>query len=258
MRYTGHRAKTVGVACALAVLCAGVIAPAEAQTLASVKPSLVPERLGGTAALTVAVNFSSNDSGIPAPLRQSILWLPAGLSLDLPTLRSCSLERLRELGARGCPRAAEIGTGHARLAAQLGSLTVTENATISIFLGPPSNLTPTFELLGQGYTPIDERTVSVGTVRYANPPYGEELETPIAPIPTLALEPDASIVALSLTIGDHTTGDHTARRHRANAVMVPSRCPQGGFPFAAQFAYLDGSSSDTKATIPCPQPRQAG
>ncbi len=71
----------------------------------------------------------------------------------------------------------------------------------------------------------------------------------IPPIPTLLFEPDASIVTFSLTIG--ASARH--RKHEAdNAVLVPSTCPAGGFPFAAEFTYADGSAGSALATIPCP------
>ena len=115
------------------------------------------------------------------------------------------------------------------------------------FLGPPRNLRPTLEILAQGYTPYDERMILTGTVLPASAPYGEQMVMSIPPIPTVPLEPDASIVMFSLTVG--------AKAHQSAApstVVVPSICPVGGFPFAAQFTYADGSSSAATATAPCP------
>jgi len=67
------------------------------------------------------------------------------------------------------------------------------------------------------------------------------------PIPTVALEPDASILSWSLTIGRPG-----AARGHAPAVSVPRRCPAGGFPFAADFAFADHTSARALARIPCP------
>ena len=69
----------------------------------------------------------------------------------------------------------------------------------------------------------------------------------IPPIATVPLEPDASIVDLSLTVG-------TKRRARAaNAIRVPRKCAAGGFPFAAEFVYADGTSGGATSTIRCPR-----
>jgi hypothetical protein len=220
------------------------------QTTASLAPSLAPDRLGAHAALTFRIHYAGGEFGVPLPVRQSVLQMPAGLSLDLPILRSCSATRLLARGPGACPAQSRLGGGHALVAVHLASETITENATMSVFLGPPHNLQPTFEILAQGYTPIDERRILTGTVRPASPPYGEELVMQIPPIPTLALEPDASISDFSLTIGARTSN---STRNDANSVVIPSSCPAGGFPFAATFTYADGSSGSSRATVPCPR-----
>ena len=69
-------------------------------------------------------------------------------------------------------------------------------------------------------------------------PYGQALSIVVPPIRTLTFEPDASIVTFSLTIGP----SHRHRGAPADAVVMPSSCPAGGFPFAAEFSYADGSS----------------
>ena len=235
----------------LAMLLAGAViaAPAYAATYAAITPSLRPDRLGASGALTVTIRYAGGQLGVPAPVRRSVLRLPAGLSLNIPSLRSCDARRLLSIGPSGCPRQSRIGSGQALVEARAGSELMREQFSLSAFLGPPENLQPTFEILGQGYTPLDERAVLSGTVLPDRPPYGEELVMPIPEFPTLMLEPDASIVNFSLTIG--SSDRHRARD--ATAVVVPSRCPRGGFPFAAEFSYADGSSSSAQATSPCPR-----
>jgi hypothetical protein len=227
----------------------GPPAPTALETSAAIAPSMSPDRLGAKAALTVTVRYSGGAFGVPSPVRNSILRLPAGLSLDIPSLRSCSATRLRARGPSGCPAQSVLGRGHALVEAHAGTEVITEEAAMWVFLGPPDNLQPTFEVLAQGYTPIDERKVFTGTALPATAPYGEELELAIPPIPTLMFVPDASIVTFSLTIGPDTH----RRTREANAIVVPSSCPVGGFPFAAEFTYADGSTGSSLATAPCPR-----
>ncbi len=229
-------------------ICAGLASAAGAETFASIAPSLSPNRLNAKAALTFTMRFSGGQFGVPSPVRRSVVRFPSGLTLDVPHLSSCPAARLRARGPSGCPARSEIGHGHALVETHAGTENITEEATLWVFLGPPDNLQPTFEILAQGYTPLDERKVFTGIVLQASAPYGEELEMSIPPIPTLMLEPDASIVTFSLTIG--TDGRH--RTHGANAVLVPSSCPAGGFPFAAEITYADGSTGGALATTPCP------
>jgi len=222
---------------------------APAPTSATIAASLSPDRLGARAALTLTIHYAGGELGVPAPVRRSVLRLPAGMSLEVPSLRACDAARLRARGVSGCPAQSRLGAGHALVEVLAGAQTTTENVTLWVFLGPPDNLQPTFEVLAQGYTPLDERVVFGGTVSTDSAPYGEQLVLSLPPVPTLPELSDASIVTFSLTVG-------ASRRRRSagtrSTVLVPSTCPAGGFPFAAQFTYADGSDSSASTNIPCP------
>ncbi len=221
---------------------------AGSQTSATLTPTLSPNRLHAKGALTLTIRFAGGDFGVPSPVRRLLVKLPAGLGLDIPALRSCSAARLRARGARGCPAQSRIGSGHALVESHAGSQLITENIALWMFLGPLHNFTPTFEVLGAGDTPLRKRVVLSGTVVPDRAPYGEGLTMSIPPIPTLPLEPDASIAALTFTVG---TSRHRLARD-ANTVVVPASCPVGGFPFAAEFTYGDASTSSSLATALCP------
>jgi len=223
--------------------------PLPAQTTALITPNLSPDRLGAKASLTVTIRYAGGEFGVPSPVRKAVLELPAGLNLEIPSLHSCAAGRLLARGPHGCPSRSQLGGGRALAEVHVGTVNISENASLWAFLGPlQSNLEPTFEILAQGYTPVDQRAVLSGTVLPAHAPYGEELVLTIPPIPTLKFEPEASIVSFSLTIG--ASGRHAARG--ADTILVPSSCPTGGFPFAAEFTYAEGSIGSTAATVPCP------
>jgi hypothetical protein len=243
-----RRAILLATLAALAV-CALPTSLARAGVVATIAPSLSPDRLSAKGALTIVIRYAESQAGIPSPVRRSVLRFPLGLGVEIPHLRSCSIARLRAHGPGGCSRQSLLGRGHALAEAQAGSQLISEDISLWLFLGPFHNLQPTFEVLGQGYTPFDERVVLTGTVLPDNPPFGEDLVMSIPPIPTLPLEPDASIVAMSLTVG--TSKPPNPRT--ANTVVVPPRCPLGGFPFAADFTYADGSTGNALATASCPR-----
>jgi hypothetical protein len=232
----------------LALVVCSQASATQSSTTATITPTLSPDRLGAEGALQLTINYSSDESAVPLPVTSSVLRFPAGLGVEIPHLRSCSPTRLRAQGPRACPPQSLLGHGHAVAEAQAGSQIVSEGIDLTLFLGPFHNLQPTFEILGQGYSPFDERVVLTGTVRPDNPPYGEDLVLSIPPIPTLPLEPDASIVSMSLTVGT------VKPRHpiTVNTVVVPPSCPAGGFPFAAEFTYADGSTSSALASAACP------
>jgi hypothetical protein len=222
---------------------------AGADVSATITPSLSPDRPAAKGALVLTIRFAGDESRVPLPVRRSILRFPTGLGIEIPHLRSCSIAHLRTHGVSGCPAQSLLGHGHALAEAQAGSQIITESISLWLFLGPFHNLEPSFEILGRGYTPFDEQVVLTGTVIPDNPPYGEDLVLSIPSIPTVPLEPDASIVTLSLTVGI----SKPSHPDEANTVVVPTSCPPGGFPFAADFTYADGSSGDALATAPCPR-----
>lgn len=230
-------------------VCTEMVVPAQAATSAIIAPSLSPNRLGAKAALTLTIKYSGGGFGLPSPVRQSVLRFPAGLNLDIPHLRSCTAAHLRAHGASGCPPQSEIGHGHALVESHAGSQTISEEVDLQAFVGPPQNLQPTFEVLSQGHTPLDERVVLSGTVLPDQAPYGERLAMSIPPIPALPFESDATIVTFSLTIGARRRG----LTHDAGTVVIPSNCPVGGFPFASESTYADGSTGSALATAPCPR-----
>jgi hypothetical protein len=232
----------------LLVTCFALTDSVRAQSSASIAPSLSPDRLHARGALTLTV-LSNGALGGLSPVRRAILRLPPGLELQDPALRSCSAARLRARGSSGCPAQSRIGGGHALVEARAGSQLIAEHIDLSVFVGAPQqDLEPTFEVLGEGFTPLQERIVLSGAAAPSHAPYGEELVMDIPPIPTLPLEPDASLVSLTLTVG--ATARPPARD--ANAVVMPGHCPAGGFPFAAEFTFADATTSSAAATAPCP------
>jgi len=240
----------------LAVCCFCAAAPALAPaahtaTGADMRPSLLPNRLGANTALTLAFKFSGGDKGVPAPLSRMVVRLPSGLKIDLRGVGICVRSRLRRRGVAGCPAGSLVGRGHALMSVHAGSLAVGEEATVTIFRGPNRGSRPTLDIFGQGQAPLDQSSISTAVLEPDSAPYGSKLMVSIPPIPTLVLEPNASFVSLSLTVGGVGRGP---RAHAAaGAILVPRSCPAGGFPFAASFTFADGSAARASAAVACPR-----
>jgi hypothetical protein len=215
----------------------------------TITPLLSPDLLNAKGALTLTINYGEGEDGIPPPVRELSVKFPIGLSLNIPNISGCSVARLRSHGPRGCAHQSELGSGHALVEAAAGSQRILEDITLWVFLGPPRGLQPTFDVFGEGYTPLQERLVLGGTVAPASAPYGEELVMNVPPIPTLPLEPNASIASLTLTVG---TSIHRLAPD-ANTIVVPGSCPTGGFPFAGEFTYATGTTGSALATTLCPR-----
>jgi hypothetical protein len=244
-------ARPCAVLAALAVCCyVPTPAHAQARTSATIRPSFLPDQLAASTALTLAFRFSGGEEGVPAPLSEIVVRLPAGLGISVHGIATCAKARLLSKGPSGCPSGSLLGRGHATLEVHAGSQTIAEQATIWAFRGPNRGSNATLEIFGQGDTPLDESTISTAVLEPGIAPYGWRLTVSIPPIPSLVYEPDASFASLSLTVGASGSGrgGHTA----VGAVIVPRRCPPGGFPFSAGFTFADHSTASATATVACP------
>jgi hypothetical protein len=234
--------------CALCLAVASASARAEVD--AAIGPSFRPDGLGARTAFTFGFHLGGHEQEMPPPVSRAIVHLPAGLSIGLSGVATCPAARLQRFGATGCPNRALIGRGLELLEVQAGSQPITEQASIWAFRGPDRGGRPVFEILGQGETPLQQRTLATAQLSADRPPYGYKLTVAIPPIPTLVYEPNASILSFSLTIG--AAGRRPRAHAAAAAITVPRRCPVGGFPFAASFAFEDATMASAVARVPCP------
>jgi hypothetical protein len=221
-------------------------APAHALQ-AEIHPAFSPERLGMGTSFTFAFTLQGAEAAPPPPLSGMVVHLPAGVGLDVRGLARCPLSRLRSSGPAGCPRGSLIGRGQSVLEVHAGSQTIPEEAVVQAVLAPGRRGRVRLAIVGRGETPLQQQTISTAELFPDRAPYGSKLSVSVPPIPTVALEPDASILSWSLTIGRPGPS-----RGHAPAVTIPRRCPAGGFPFAADFAFADHTSARTIAHIPCP------
>lgn len=225
-------------------------APAQASTGASIHPTFLPDRLGASTVFTLAFSFFGGEEGVPAPLRRMVVRLPEGLGISLRGVATCPKARLQSRGPAGCPAPSLLGRGHAVLEAHAGSQAIAERTSIWIFRGPDRGGHPVLEIFGEGETPLEESTLSTGVLEPDAAPYGWKLTVSVPPIPTVVYEPDASFVSLSLTLG--ASAPDSRANAAAAAIVVPRRCPAGGFPFAAGFTFSDDATANASAAIACP------
>jgi hypothetical protein len=239
--------------------------PAPLGISSTLTSAFSPDRLGARGALTFSIRYAVTGLGsdsaatpspaegrVPSAVHRLSVHFPAGMGLDIPNLRGCSAARLRAHGARACPAASRVGGGYALTELAGGSQIIDERITLSAFVGPLRNGQSTLAILAEGFTPLSERLVFNGEMRFDRAPYGEELVIDVPPIRALPATPDASPVLFSLTLG---VSRHT-RSAAANTVIIPSRCPRGGFPFAADSTFANGARGSALTSSRCPLPRR--
>lgn len=230
---------------ALALLCVAPAAASAEEASVALHASFAPDRLGASTAFTLALDFSAGSEAVPPPLRTVAVELPAGLRINMTGVAICAPARLRSRGPSGCPSSSLVGRGHALLDVHAGTEAIDEEATIWVLRGPQHGGLPSFEIFGQGYTPLYQSAVSPELLEAASGPYGYRTVTSVPPIPTLMYEPNASFASLSLTFGGK-------RAARPGAISAPRSCPAGGFPFAVQVAFANGASASSSTTVACP------
>lgn len=220
--------------------------------------SFSPERLGdGT---TIRVGFQIASRQAPRPVTAMQLYLPAGLGVantDLG-LETCTLARLEASGLAGCPIDSLMGRGDAITKVPFGSTFVTEKVGITLFSGPLISGDQQLLFEASGSYPVIADVPFAAMVRPDGPRYGALIDTTLPLVPGVPKGPDVALVALRTTIGpagivyrERVAGRTISFRPRG--ILLPRRCPPGGFPFAVRLTFADGSSIGAGAAVQCPR-----
>jgi hypothetical protein len=248
-----------------AALVGCVFAPTAADAVeerATLQASFNPNRLGVPTTIGFGFQLQTAEGLAPPPLTTVDLRLPAGLNYTTTTLglAICHPALLLAKGAGGCPPNSRLGHGSAYVEVPFGGSSGHELPTIQAFAGPSTtgNMTVVFYAVGE--SPVSAQLIFTGEVLPDSRPFGSRLATLVPPVPSVPGGPDVSIVQVQATIGP---AGLTYYRHRhgrlvpfhPRGVSVPEHCPHGGFPFAAQFTFQDGTSTTASTTVPCPRRR---
>jgi hypothetical protein len=211
-----------------------------------------PERLG--AATTVSLVFQIGDGGAePPPLSSVELSYPPNLGFVTSGLglAACSRETLEGPGPEACPPNSRMGYGRALVGIPVAPAFTSENVQLKVFAGPSADGYLHVLIYALGVTPVVAELVLSGVLRAGH------LDVTAPPIPSFPGAPFVSLVRMRLTLGGKLTyyervGSRTVAYHPVG-VGLPRSCPPGGFPFAASFTFIDGSSSQARTLVSCPR-----
>ncbi len=253
----------IGLTAIVATAAAATPGSASATEQITVSPTLTGT-LGGSGILAIRSSVTSPLGGIPTPLTQLVIDVPAGASYTFASTPVCPLATIT--AATGsvppvCPAGSQIGSGSAAVEAALGSTTLMETAPLDIYL--TSRRPVGYEVWTSGTTPVAETLTFPGSFTPAAAPFGGTISVTVPPIPTVPGGPDASVVSLGFTVGGtHTvTTTTTVRRGRKSVkrtartavglIELPRRCP-GSLPYAATATFQDGSAPRVTGKLACP------
>jgi hypothetical protein len=232
---------------------------AQASQGVTLTVALTPEHLGAGTTIEYGFRVRAPHGHEPSPLSSVELFYPAhiGLITSGLGLATCSSATLELLGPQACPAAALLGRGSALVEIPVGPAVIRESGEITTWMGPPRNGRLSLLFYAEGRGPVGAELIFPGLILDAQAPYGGRLVTQIPEIPTLPEASDAAVVQMQATIGPKGVTYYERRHHRRvayapNGIILPRSCPRGGFPFAAVFSFLDGSSASAKTAVPCP------
>jgi hypothetical protein len=236
---------TVGLGAALA-------AGADAATTATINARLTPERLGRPTTVSLGFQLPPRNGDVPAALSSMLLTYPANLGLATSGLglASCSPTVIEVTGGEACPANSRMGYGRATVELPLKIETVKEKISLQVFAGPSPDGYLHVLIYASGTFPVYAQLLLSGVLRRG------QLSIAVPPIPSFPEAPNVVLTQMQLTLGgDLTYYERAAGKlipYHPPGVGLPTRCPSGGFPFAARFGFIGGGQARARTSVPCP------
>jgi hypothetical protein len=260
------RSAALALALGCAPLVYGAVAATGAQAVpvqASLHASFSPNKLGASTTIAFSFHVSTAEGTAPPPMTALDLHLPAGMNYTTTTLglATCTAATLAARGLAGCPANSRLGHGSALVEVPFGVGNGHEVPEVQAVAGPSPNGNLVVLFYANGLYPVYAQLAFSGEVLPDTGRFGSQLSANVPLVTSVPGGPDVSIVSVQTTIGPNQL-TYYRRVHgrlqpfRPRGVAVPERCPRGGFPFSAQFSFLDGTTTSATTTVSCPPHRR--
>jgi hypothetical protein len=221
--------------------------------LTSISAGFSPERLGSPTALSLGFDVRAAEGGLPSALTGIVFHYPADLGIGTSGLglATCTQAKLSLDGPKACPPNSIMGRGNALAEFQVSPEVSEENAEIALVAGPSQNGYLKLLISATGAYPVAARIV-MSTLLLPG-----QLQISVPLVEGLPEGPDVAVVRVNVTIGGKLTyyeRSHGRRvAYRPQGILLPKRCPAGGFRFHADFSFLDGTHSQAQTVVKCPR-----
>lgn len=224
--------------------------------------------LGTSSALRVGLRIDPRRAR--SPVTQVLLEYPRslglvsgglGLAACAPPASDFEAVLVHGSGLGGCPRNAVMGYGTVVAEVRLSDgQVIPEYGTIALLAGPIDKGVLGLVVHIDGLRPFSGRFLLAGNVAPPRGPYGGAIAVRFPVVPSLKGVADVALTRLTLTIGDPRIRYVERVRGRAvsyrpEAVVLPQRCPRGGFGFRARLRFEDGGRATARTTVRCPPRR---
>ena len=236
-------------------LCACLPAGAQAAPAVRMHVALTPGRLGRPTAVDIDIQIATAPS--PPPLSTLAILYPSQLGFTSGELglEACSQSRLEVHGPAGCPEDSRMGTGSARVQAPFTSGTIGETGQLLVIRGPELEGHTQLLFYTEAHLPLNAQLAFSSVLLAASAPY-EQIQLAVPPVPSIPEAPDIALVSLHLTLDPSGLRYYETRHGRRVAyhptgVILPHRCPRGGFPFGVQLSFVGGGRSEARTDVAC-------
>lgn len=236
-------------------LCACLPAGVRATPAVSMHVALRPGRLGRPTALDIDIQISTPP--VPPPLSTLAILYPSQLGFTSGELglEACSQSTLEAHGPAGCPADSRMGEGSARAQAPFDSGAISETGKLLVIRGPELEGHTQLLFYVENSRPLDAQLAFSSVLLAASAPY-EQIQLAVPAIPSIPEASDIALVSLHATLDPSGLRYHETRHGRRVAyhptgVILPHRCPRGGFPFGVQLGFVGGARSQAHTDVPC-------
>ncbi len=251
-------ARRVLVAILLGCVCAALAGIAWAGDALLVKAAFTPDRLGAAANLSIMASFASSADVPSSPVSSLTLYAPAGIGIQAPNGGTCTEAVLEQRGPAGCPVDSRVGFGGGVAVLAFPGQLVREPFTLDFFFAPPEHGRLRLLVYARGISPIGASLVVVAREIPAPKPYGLGFSVQVPPVSTI---PGAEYTSLESAFGTFGASNvayfktvHGRRKLvHVKGLIVPRKCPFGGFPTRATVEFADGATFTVNLRIPCPR-----
>lgn len=252
---TGRVARTRrGLIVALSV-CASLPAGAYAAPSVSMHVALTPGRLGQATAVNIDIQIATPP--VPPPLSTLAILYPSELGFTSGELglAACSQSALEARGPAGCPANSRMGDGSARAQAPFASGTISETGRLLVIRGPELAGHTQLLFYVENSRPLNAQLAFSSVLLAASAPY-EQIQLAVPSIPSIPEAPDIALVSLHVTLDPvglrYYEMSHGRRvAYHPTGVILPHRCPRGGFPFGVQLSFVGGARASARTVAPC-------
>jgi hypothetical protein len=255
----GRRAaRRMLLAILLGCSCAALAEIAWAGDTLIVKEAFTPDRLGAAANLSIAASFASSADVVPAPISKLTLYGPAGLRVQAQAVGTCTETTLLQRGPAGCPADSRVGFGGGIGVLALPNGLVREPFTLDFFFAASEHGRLRLLVYASASSPVNVELVVTAKEIRAPKPYGLGFSVQVPRVSTIPGAAYASVESAFASIGSsHVAYFKTVHGRRTlvhvGGLIVPTRCPAGGFPTRGTAVFADGATFTVNPAIPCPR-----